>query len=380
VILAALSFVLASACEVRADLSFVQVVQAQSSRGEDGVFGKSWVELRGRRMRIVSGYARKMARGKTPDAPRRVIQLLDLGEKTRVLVLPERRAYVEAAFSDIDYGDLQAKTLKRTSPAWTIAASTISFAEESDTRRFLEADCAHYRITAELELAGAGGRRRKARMEQHVWVAPVSGELSATLLELMAFENGYREAAGGGLSPLDHERYQIREAAAYLGVRAEELRRVALEARARMRGLPNYPVASLVAWRASPAPSASRPPARMRVLRARPRMIDWSSAERAIDRLYSDSRLDSALRRGRRRARRRPAAVYPRFEAELHGLIFALMRERKDQRLAPEPARLELEPFYEIYAEFHGLDRPAQVPEGDLGPPAHYRRMPPKSP
>lgn len=232
---------------VFADLSFIQVVQGQDSRGKDGFFGKSWAEIRGRRMRLVSGYARKV-KGDTPADPRRVIQLVDLEKDVRYIIRPETETYIRAPVGErggwARTGRPGRKAFRRVDD-WDIKLE-----KRGSTRRFLGVSCLHFKLTAEIRLSGPGGRRR-AVMEQHLWAAPLTKSLSKSLLELMAFENEHRNKAGGALSPLDAERYQVPAAASHLRVPAEQLRRVIVEARARARDLPSYPVGSLVTWRVS---------------------------------------------------------------------------------------------------------------------------------
>ncbi|MFH1725917.1 MAG: hypothetical protein ABII00_15010 [Elusimicrobiota bacterium] len=241
-------FALSAPPGAHADLDFVQVLQAQTSRGREGLFGKSWFEVRGDKMRVVSGYARKLRRDASAVGPRRVVQILDLGADSRILLYPGRKAYARAPLVDVDYGNRMAGVLDRGASEWRIARAEIRLSKMPQTRELLGAECAHYHIAATLSLTAPGGRGRTARMEQNVWVAPIAGDLSTALLDLIGFENAYRKATGGSLSPLDHERYQVREAAAYLRVPESELRDVVERVRQRFRELPSYPVASSVSW------------------------------------------------------------------------------------------------------------------------------------
>ena len=405
-----------AAVPAQADLSFIQVLQAQSSGGGDGVFGKSWVEIRGKSMRIVSGYARKFREGEKPQQPRRVIQIMDLGAKTRLQIYPEKKTYSSAPLGEVDYGDVPMgrRSRRGAGARWEISRSGLTLTKEASTRKLLGADCVHYRITAALELTDSSGRREKARMDQHAWVVPVSGRLSETLLDLMAFENAYRDATKGELSPLDHERYQVREVAAYLGVSEGSLLQVVMEARSRIRELPSYPVASLVAWRVSPPsdpPRESRPqPRREPATRDRPRahktaglsrmrpprprlvVVNWRLAEQAINRIYREAagEFRPPPSQDRPSEESPPATgdqdLYPRFEEELRKVLVDLVSEQ--DRLAdklPQPKELpgsaEAQeegpaPFYEVYAELHGLEAPGWVPEQDLSVPKGYRKVP----
>lgn len=414
----------------RADLSFTQIVQAQTSAGSDGLFGKSWVEARGGRMRIVSAYARRLrAEGKAED-PRRVVQILDLAAPERLVVFPDTQAYARAPLSRLDYGHRLRESLDRGSPALRVSSTTVEAGTGPHLRLHLGVECAHYRITARMSLSGPEGEAGAARMVQDVWLAPLTGDLAKSLLELMAFENGYRESAGSALSPLDHERYQVREAAAQLRLPEEELLAVVSDVRDRFRDLPGYPVASSVAWwreggarvppppgpgpypggaggRRKTPPGMRENPAERRLLpRTSPRVvrrapaagrpsftvIDWQLHEGRMNRIYRDTRramggpgrFPLPLRSPRtgpaeapalERARPREGPLYPGFERELRRILRMLVEEQ-DARLASGPPGAAGEPFYEVYAELHGLELPAEVPAEDLAPPKGFREVP----
>ncbi|MFA5138949.1 MAG: hypothetical protein WC728_06920 [Elusimicrobiota bacterium] len=408
------------AAEARADLSFVQVVQAQSSGNQDGVFGKSWVEVLGRRMRIVSGYARRVLKGKKPEEARRVVQILDLPAKSRMLLFPESKSYSRGSLEVVDYDDRLAKALVRTGRRARVGQTSYSLKQQPGSRSLLGAQCTHYLLRVTFQLVDSEGRAHAARMDQHIWLAPVTGKLSNALLDLMAFENAYREAAGGGLSPLDHERYQVREAAAYLGVPEEELRGVASEARSRMRDLPSYPVASLVAWWRLPrqggtvklgdvapvgkaphparkeAPHPARKEARSsprkengrapRTAAPRPPMrpFDWRGAERQINRMVSRT-WEQMLQPPRRGAAVREEDLFPRFETELKKVLIALVAEQdqlakefqEQAAMASQDVGEGQAPFYEVYAELHGLERDAVVRSDDFHVPISYKEKRP---
>jgi hypothetical protein len=380
------------AAEARADLSFVQVVQAQSSGNQDGVFGKSWVEVLGRRMRIVSGYARRVLTGKRPEEARRVVQILDLPARTRLLLFPESKSYSRGPLEVVDYDDRLARAMTRPARRARIGETAYSLKQQPGSRSLLGAECAHYLLRVTFQLVEADGGMHAARMDQHIWVAPVAGKISNALLDLMAFENSYREAAGGGLSPLDHERYQVREAAAYLGVSEEELRRVASEARDRMRELPSYPVASLVAWWRLPKKSAPRPGKEPRSLAKRTaplarkpmRPFDWRGAERQINRMMSRT-LEQMLRPPQRPAVSRKEDLFPGFEAELKKVLVTLVAEQEQlakefqeqAAMASQDAGEGEAPFYEVYAELHGLELGAVVLPDDFHVPVSYKEKRP---
>jgi len=431
-----------------ADLSFVQVVQAQSDRGHDGLFGKSWVAMKGGRMRVVSGYARKLLSEGETVGPRRVVQIVDLRQRTRLLLKPEEKTYSRQPLADLDYGNRMLGVLSRGSKRWRIADAKITLKKDSYTRKMLGTDCSHYRLTATFALVEPGGRTGEARMDQHVWVAPISGDLAAGLMDLIAFENRYREATRGSLSPLDHERYQIREAAAYLRVGESELRDAVERVRERLRELPSYPVASSVSWWRAPGPGEPGPRREKRVetppsrqqepgvsvgqlkprrprgkdrmreptraarwerrprKRANPRFrpIDWRKTEGKINGLYSRTRrefgrfplgrMPSKDRTPARRVKRsRPreeavvSSVYPRFEAELRRILVELI-EAEDRLIEmelagggkkgakPEKGKDAEAPFYEIYAELHGLDGTAAVDAEAFRIPYGYHEAP----
>lgn len=397
-----------------ADLSFTQIVQAQTSAGSDGLFGKSWVEARGERMRIVSAYARRLRPGKEAEAPRRVVQILDLVAPERLLLYPDTKAYARAPLSPVDYGHRLREALDRGSPSLRISSTSVESFAGPHLRRHLGVECAHFRITARMALAGPGGEGGTARMVQDVWLAPLTGDLAGALLELMAFENGYRTSAGSALSPLDHERYQAREAAAHLRLPEEELLAVVSAVREKFRDLPGYPVASSVAWwregepaqapaahpprpttmRKSPAERRLFPRTSARVVRRAPApgqpsftVVDWQLHERRMNRLYRDARramggpgrFPLPLKKPRTapalaRARPREGPLYPRFERELRRILLMLVEEQ-DARPSAGPPVAGGRPFYEVYAELHGLERPADVPDGDLKVPKGFREV-----
>jgi len=447
-LLAALLVLGPGAGVARADLSFVQIVQAQSEAGKDGLFGKSWVEVLGRRMRLVSGYARKVVGNERPAVPRRLIQILDLEAKDRTLVHPEEKRFSRESLDELDYGNRMRGVLDRGAAKWSIASSDISIQERSQKRRFLNAECSHHHVVVKMVLRDAAGREELARMDQHVWVAPITGGLSNNLMDLIAFENAYRAATGGSLSPLDHERYQVREAAAYLRVGEGELSGVVGRVRESLRDLPSYPVASSVSWyRVKPRPEEPKPepPPRPRPpeggSRAEPdprepreqrqprfemgrsrggafqrkgegggptpgrlgsrvkagtrgirpgyfQPINWRGAELRINRLYREARY-RINRAPDAQVSKKPAVVrsrdegrdgadgvpllYDRFEAELHTILAELIAEEGDAIEGSAPGGESQRPFYEIYAELHGLEDEAQVDSGDFVIPAEYQ-------
>lgn len=409
------------AAPARADLNFVQVTQAQTSAGAEGLFGKTWVELRGARMRLVSGYARKLEKkGQAPD-PRRRIQILDVKDGTRTSVDPAKRAYAVSGLGPPDYGHGLEGALGRGEAARRIVRHEIRLEKAGGTRKLLGADCERWRVSVTMRLTALNGREEAARMEQNLWVAPLSGELAKNLMELIVFENAYRAGTKGALSPLDHERYQVREAAAYLQVPEAQLAEVIGAVRVKLRELPSYPVSSSVAWwrdegrsvrapepakpepgkslgevRPRPAqPAAPKPVAPKPLLvtrRTRPafKVIDWRKEERRIDGMMEDTRSEFgdfplgglngprvAPRAGERAERRRPLParqVAPRFEEELNRILSELVAAEAALEAAADQVQTTA-PFFEIFAELHGLETSASVSESHFTLPTTYKKV-----
>ena len=410
------------AAPAAADLNFEQITQAQTSAGAEGLFGKTWVEIRGSQMRLVSGYARKVpAKGPALD-PRRRVQILDVKQRTRTVVDPAAKAYAVSALGPPDYGNGLGRVLERGAPEWKILSREVKLEKRPGVRRLLGADCERWRVTVTMRLSSLNGREEAARMDQSLWVAPLSGDLAKTLMELMAYENSYRAGTKAALSPLDHERYQVHEAAAYLRVPEAELARVVEAVREALRDLPSYPVASSVAWwrdegrtvrppqpapapqpepagvalgdikPRQPQPAPTRPKPARRSLR-RPiapfRPINWRRQEPGIDGMIRQTRSEfgdfplgalgeprvseDALEAARRPRAPRPQEG-PRFEEELRKILLELIAQETaadPQAGAPSAAG----PFFEIYAELRGLERPAMLSEGDFRLPEKYRKV-----
>ena len=401
------------AVPARADLDFVQVTQAQTSAGAEGLFGKTWVELRGTRMRLVSGYARKLEKkGAAPD-PRRRIQILDVKEGTRTSVDPVKKAYAVGDLGPPDYGHGLDAALGRGETARRIVRHEVKLEKAPGTRRLLGADCERWKVTVTLRLASLNGREEAARMDQNLWVAPLAGDLAKNLMELIAFENAYRAAAGETLSPLDHERYQVREAAAYLQVPVEQLAAVVGDVRAKLREIPSYPVSSSVAWwrdegRQVRPPEPPKPPPGKSLGDVRPqepkaskptlmprrgkpafKVIDWRKDERRIDRMMEETRSEfgdfplSGLGGPRAPAReglprRRPIPgrrVVPKFEEELRRILTDLVASEAALEAAVQDVRAT-SPFFEIFAELHGLEVQTAVSETHFALPPAYKKVP----
>lgn len=395
------------AAPARADLDFVQVTQAQTSAGAEGLFGKTWVELRGAKMRLVSGYARKVERkGKTPD-PRRRVQILDVKDGTRTAVDPAKHAYAVGPLGPPDYGHGLETALGRGEAARRIVRHEIRLEKAGGVRKLLGADCERWKVTVTMRLTALNGREEAARMEQNLWVAPLSGELAKNLMELISFENAYRAGTKGQLSPLDHERYQVREAAAYLQVPEDQLAEVVGAVREKLRELPTYPVSSSVAWwrdegrrvRAPEPPKAplgdvrpKAPPkpvlAPRRPIRPAFKVIDWRKEERRIDGMMERTRSEHGdfpfgglgAPRASDRAPRAPRPipgrqVAPRFEEELRRILTELVAAEAALEEAEEHVQTSA-PFFEIFAELHGLESPASVSEAHFALPPTYKKVP----
>ena len=390
-----------SAAPANAGLAFVQVVQAQTSQGEDGLFGKSWVEISGSKMRIVSGYARRVAASGEAEDPQRVIQLIDLGKKERLMLYPESKTYSRVPLGTIDYSDVLAAKLRRGAPDGKLKLLGLQLQKTPGVRTLLGAECEQYRLRAEMQVLLPQGRVLPARMDQDILLARVSGTLSRSFLDLISFENAYRAAAGGALSPLDHERYQVREAAAYLRVPPADLRGVIEQARERMRDLPGYPVAASVAWwkggdsGSEPGPEKAPPPriaprrglpAPAKPKKLRLRVIDWHRSERDINKMYDKTESQwGSFPFGplRQKAPEEPAggrgparSVYPVFHDDVRKALISVLLAQ--QALAQRPADSQTPPpahappFYQIYSQLHGLETTKAVPDRDLSLPADY--------
>lgn len=402
------------AVPARADLSFLQVTQAQSSAGADGLFGKTWVEIRAGQMRLVSGYARKVPpkggapdpQGRVPDPPGRVpdprrrVEILDVKERTRTIVDPTRRIYAVTALGPPGYGAGLEATLARGKAERRIVRHEISLEKRPGQRKLLGADCELWRVRVTMRLLSLNGREEAARMDQSLWVAPLTGDLAKSLMELIEFENSYRAGTHGALSPIDFERYQVRGAAAYLQVPEADLAKVVAAVRERLREVPSYPVASSVSWWRDEGRSVRPPegvplgalkprvpePARTQPVRLQPRkkmpsfhVINWRREERRIDGMLENLRSEfGAFPLGGLRppTPERPVSsrrVYPRFEEELRTILKDLIAQEAALDSSPEPVATS--PFFEIYTELHGLEKPAIVAEGHFQLPKKYRKV-----
>jgi len=393
----------------RADLSFIQISQAQSNRGKHGLFGKSWVEIQDDRMRMVSGYARKLENGRRVRDPRNVVQILNVTDKIRYLVHADKKSYAKAPLRNLDYGNRLQGLLSKGRPHWAVADYEITLNKRPNKRRMMGVNARHYHIRAKITLKSRYSARRVVRMDQHVWVAPISGKLSKALMSLIAFENSYRSATGGSLSPLDHERYQVREAAAFLQIPPDELRPVVEAVRERFRDLPSYPIASSVLWfpgkdpaaavsladirpkkpqgppgrrlgKPAPKPIVARPKAKKKPRRrksSKPRfnVINWREEEKRINRQYRRSRGGFLGSLRARRVGEPPRQVFPRFEEELKKILVELLEEERQEIDALFGTDSE-GPFYEIYSELHTLEDDHDFPASDFELPDDFVEIP----
>ena len=280
----------ALAAPCRADLSFVQIVQAQTNVGSDGFFGKTWVEVSGEKMRLISGYAPKAseaeAKKKKGAQPLRLIQVLDLGATALYLIDPSSKTFEVRSLRDIRYGELLKGRLSNGAARYRVTASTVTLEPGHLRRKLIDTFAEHYHVSVELTLeapAAPGGARDKpirAAMEQDLWMAPLSGKLMKGLLDLMAFDSRYRALTGRDFTPLDFGTYQLPEAAAYLQVPTSDIEALVLKVKRDLLSVPGYPLSSSVSWwkktggsrkakktepkpapKAEPPPMASRPPA-----------------------------------------------------------------------------------------------------------------------
>jgi hypothetical protein len=419
------------------DLSFVQITQGQTSRGGDGIFGKTWVEVKDHKMRLVSGYARRLPEDRDENAlaPRRIVQVLDIPSNQRIVMHPERKAYSRRKLGEIDYGNEMGAELRQGEATWRIIDTEVVLEKRLATRKMLGVKTRHHRIRAKMVLESPSGERAIARMEQNMWVAPIGGKLFKPLLDLMTFENEYRQASGGWLSPLDHERYQIKEVAGYLQVPDGELRRLVWQVRDRFRDFAGYPVASAVAWwredvktnepgvalgdikptvpksgPRNPPPNHRYSNTGARYSRYRPKkkrtqkkstrkkklsrfkVINWRRSEQRINSLYkttmgqfpfgpllSGGRRESSMVRRQRRKEgvpKKQVDIYPAFEKELRKVLKLLVDVQDQERKAgdPEPIRRGL-PFYEVYSELHGLDSEMTVPASVFTTPSNWKQV-----
>lgn len=414
----------------------MQIVQAQTNRGSDGFFGKTWVEVSGDRMRLVSGYARKTQaddKRQKRDAgkPLRLIQILDLGATSLYLIDPSTKAYQVRSLSDVRYAEFLRGRLSRGAPRYRVTSSTVTIEPGHLRRPLLEALCEHFHVSVALTLEeprNAGGRPAKpvlAAMEQDVWMAPVAGVLQKGLLDLIAFDSRYRRLTQRDLSPLDFGVYHLPEAAAYLRAPSEDVEAVVLKVKRELLAVPGYPLSSSVSWfrktsapRRAPKPVVDKPvqapaaqapppaPVRIRPLR-RPkfRPIDLQGSWRILEQENPDDDDSGRARRDRRETLRRTGQAlrrhhgYPGFQNEMRRVIESLetlqMVEYREAEFSPPPLpppqvmgdtvkvvsptstaakAASPSPFYEIFAELDSFEFRDRLPAEDFTPPTGFER------
>ncbi|MFA6317405.1 MAG: hypothetical protein WC943_08300 [Elusimicrobiota bacterium] len=385
-----LALVLLLAPPARADLSLVQIVQSQTSGGESGLFGKTWVQVSGRKMRLVSGHARKVGRGRrSGKEPLRVIQIVDLDKRATLLLDPKARTVETVPLTDIRYAGATGPAAEK--PDNHILSSQIEVERGKLDRDVGDLRWGHYRVGVKVVLDEGKGGRRMARMEQDLWLAPLTGDLQEGLLDLAAFETDYREATGLRFSPLDHWTYQMREVAAYLRVPEDEVKALLTEVRNAFPEVPGYPLASSISWwkdaeslppepsspTKTPRPSQPRlrqnrlsPIPSFYPLRSRFQAIDFSGDWRVIDRGAGSS--PQPLMR-----RRYPD--YAVFQEELRRKVTAeaaaaggLAKSAKAGRGVSRDIPL---PFYQINTELDAFSSVDEIPAEDFAPPPNYKPL-----
>jgi len=261
-----IALIIAFAGPARADVSFTQIVQSQTSQGEDGLFGKTWIEVSGRKMRIVSGFAAKLAsdrRRKTAE-PSQFVQILDLDTTSLLILSVASKTYETRGLSELRYADSLHEHVVKTEPDFALVESTVTVERGELRRPCLETECEHFHILVELKLRGPDGKPMPARMAQDVWMAPVAGALQKSFLDLITFEAAYRKLTHDAFTPLDYETYQVREAAAYLHISRKQLAGVLAQVKNAFVDIPGYPMSSNVSWwrqeRAEDRPPTINPP------------------------------------------------------------------------------------------------------------------------
>lgn len=378
----------AAVVDVRADVSFVQIVQSQTSQGDDGLFGKVWIEVSGRKMRLVSGFAGKVSsgrRGKTAE-PARFVQILDLDTTSLIVLNPSSKTYEARALGDLRYADSLHLHVPENQPDFALIGSTVSVEKGELRRPCLDMECEHFHILVELKLRGPDGKTTPARMAQDVWMAPIAGARQKLFLDLISFEAAYRKLTQDAFTPLDYETYQVREAAAYLHVPRRQLAEALAQVKRVFIDIPGYPMSSSVSWwrqdRAGTRPPAvKRPSLAVRWLRRRParpvfKPINWHYSFNSINRAMGGRRaLGERFPLGPLKPPRiEPQAEYVEFRREMTSVVEALLLA-EPRREKVEPSRARASPFYEIFAETKELEFLEALPPGDFLPPADYKKL-----
>ncbi|MBI5623329.1 MAG: hypothetical protein HY924_06085 [Elusimicrobia bacterium] len=402
---ALLTLLLALASPALADLSLVQIVQSQTSGGENGLFGKTWIQVSGRKMRLVSGHARKLRVGrKAVKDPVRVIEIVDLDRGVSLHVDPKARTVETAPLTDIRYEGSAGAAAQ--APQAHIVSSQIEVERGRLDRDVGDLRWGHYRIGVKVRLDEGMGLERMARMEQDLWLAPLTGELQEGLLDLAAFENEYRKATGGRFSPLDYWTYQMREVASYLKVPEGEVQELLTQVREAFPDVPGYPLASSISWwkdaepiaaepqvpagkpgkpgkiQRSPWPSEPGRPSRLvpvapiYAVRAHFRPIDFSGDWRIIDGMAGS---DGSGERGgllsRARSQRLPRTrrypEYAVFQEELRRKVTGAV-DTAATKTAKVSKHIPV-PFYQINTELDAFSSVEEIPAEDFLPPPDYK-------
>ncbi|MBI4677863.1 MAG: hypothetical protein HY748_09805 [Elusimicrobia bacterium] len=402
------------AAPAAADLSLVQIVQSQTSGGDEGLFGKTWIQVSGRKMRLVSGYARKLKPGrKGHEGPVRLIQIIDLDKGSVVALDPAAKTFETRPLTDVRYagsGGGASDLGPRPRPRSHIGSSQIEVERGKLDRDVGEVRWGHYRVGVKVRLDEGKGFERLARMEQDLWLAPLTGDLQEGLLDLAAFETDYRKATGSRFTPLDFWTYQMREVASYLGVPESEVKGLLADVRDAFAEVPGYPLASSISWWKeaqviAPAPSAPPEPRRRLApipsfypIRSRFRPIDFGGSWRLIERMTGSEREDERrglLSKGRHPEypSRRRYPEYPAFQKEMaekvagtlagkltkdpprKGLRSGAKAKADGAKSGPSsdgPGQIPV-PFYQINTELDAFSSMDEIPAEDFAPPAGYK-------
>ncbi|MBI4345524.1 MAG: hypothetical protein HY553_01625 [Elusimicrobia bacterium] len=399
---AGLALALWIALPARADVSLVQVVQTQAGAGDEGQLAKSLLEVSREKMRLVTAVVRRDGDGPDEHAPPwRMVEVLELATTSVLLIDPEARTWERRGLDRLHHGPPVGAGPRR----FDVVAASVSVRPGTLVRRCLGADCSHYHVAADVTLRDRRGKRSRARLEQDIWMAPLTGTAQKGLLDLIAFEAEFRRQTGSALSPVDHQTYRVAEAARSLGVGREDLEGVVAKVRRALQEVPGYPLVSSVAWwsdrdrraapktrkpRAEPKLLQDPPPAAPRPRRAFVR-IDWHGGWKKLDSALA--RAQAGLPGLRQAPEAPPAAVlegYEAFRTELAAVIEQLDRARAAPRPAPalpaEQGDLTRPPppdareggpaasrAYESFSEIGELIFINQIPDERFRPPAGFR-------
>ncbi len=373
-----------------ADVSLVLVVQTQTGGAADARLAKSLVEVARGRMRLVSAVASK---GFDKERPWRVVEVLDLPTTSAIVLDPDERTWERRPLGRYIDGPPAGAGAR----PFSVVDSSITITPGTYVRKCLGADCSHYHVVATMSLRDAKGRRRRARLEQDIWMAPLTGDAQKGLLDLIAFEAEFRRQSGSALSPLDRQTYQSAEAAKHIGVPRSQLDAVLSRVRTALSDVPGYPLVSAVAWWSDrPAKAEHRPKAPPRnepqLLQEppppppRPRRafvrIDWHGGWKRLDRALAGAQ-EGVPVLNRQPAPQPPPVLerYDAFQAELAAIVEQLDQRRAPDRPAVEPAKPGAEDaaeakesrLYEAFSEIGELVFVGGIPDERFKPPAGFR-------